>query len=587
MYSTANTTYTHGEKGNMFSRVPRAQWTMELDYCFVHTLAQYTVCNSVDGLVLKNKYVDPAIIRYVESALKTNINLQDLEMDLSVRYPNKKKEHRSLEALQLLVELKNTTPSYSHQQLNHKHINMWTRSIVPFRHLHESGALFKGKTVFHKDCKRFVKVIMEVVSFAVYRGSMVSLGSIFGKKPGQGSKLLEQWLNAMFDIHANNMLQFMMACATRLARTFIETKPIDRRTREDQAILADEQPNGKMILSSLKEYLAKITEYEGLDSMIMPYPSAMGASMDPMDIPPSHASGPPLPPMQSGISSTAMYLPVTSAEAQRTQQVLPPAFSSASNSASGTPEYHEIAASDSSRTFSACSGGQLMPPQSMMMQSQMPDAAMAKPQPPMRSNYHSGRYTQPRVDQHHVALPHIHTPPPPPPSMQGTASPANHIQDQQQLVRRPEWQQRLPPPSALLHKPSRAYHSPVLPPITTGPSGVRRSSYSHGPSGDAHQQHQQRYRPYSYQSASEGSRYQASGVHGYREKYQRPSGYAPNHPYQHQQYLPPVTEAPLRPPMAGNGADRPVPPMSSTQCSSEPQQKQQMAAPMTNNSVFK
>ncbi|KAJ2676486.1 hypothetical protein GGI25_003521 [Coemansia spiralis] len=259
--------------GNSFSRTPRAQWTMELDYCFVHTLAQYTICNETEGLVLKNKYIDSMIIQYVESALKSNTDLHDLEMDLAVRFPNKKKEHRSLDALQLLVELKRSTPSYSYQQLNHKHINMWTRSIVPFRHLFESGSLFKGKTIFHKDSKRFVKVIMEVLSFSIYRGYSAPLTSIFAKKAGQGSKLLEQWLNAMFEIHGINMMGFMYKCAIKLSRTFIEAKPMDRRVQSDSAVMTEERPHAKILLATLKEYLAQITEYESLDSMIDSQPA--------------------------------------------------------------------------------------------------------------------------------------------------------------------------------------------------------------------------------------------------------------------------------------------------------------------------
>ncbi|KAJ2402628.1 hypothetical protein GGI23_000578 [Coemansia sp. RSA 2559] len=518
---------TKGRAGSLFSRVPRAQWTMELDYCFVHTLAQYTECNSIDGLVLRNKYVDPAIIRYVEAALQGGADLRDLAMDLSVRYPNKKKEHRSLEALQLLVELKHTTPSYTHQQLNHKHINMWTRSIVPFRHLHETGALFKGKTIFHKDCKRFVKAIMEVLSFAVYRGAAATLSSIFGKKPGQGSKLLEQWLSAMFDIHTNNMLDFMFGCAVKLARTFVATKPADTHTDDDLAVLNDARPSGKLLLRALKEYLAKIAECESLDSMAMPFPGSMGpgAAMEaaeaaqgaamgfyssrpgmPYPAPPAAlASGAP------GSASRGAYSPVASAS--QVPPAMAPAFSSASNSGRGTPEHHN-------------------PPARSFHSNAVSTSNYAPRLPP--TGAHSMRQAEPApLLQHHGMFPRLHSPPP-----------SSYSHREQRPASPHEWQ-RLPPPSTLC-KPRPCQAGSALPPIADTSSG-RRPSYSRLNEPQHQQPHQrqtqqqsQRYKPYAHHAASDSGRYQSTGggAHVYRE---------PHHPMQ---YQPAHPKLPSRPPMA-------------------------------------
>ncbi|KAJ2399034.1 hypothetical protein GGI23_002891 [Coemansia sp. RSA 2559] len=530
---------TKGRAGSLFSRVPRAQWTMELDYCFVHTLAQYTECNSIDGLVLRNKYVDPAIIRYVEAALQSGADLRDLAMDLSVRYPNKKKEHRSLEALQLLVELKHTTPSYTHQQLNHKHINMWTRSIVPFRHLHETGALFKGKTIFHKDCKRFVKAIMEVLSFAVYRGAAATLSSIFGKKPGQGSKLLEQWLNAMFDIHTNNMLDFMFGCAAKLARTFIATKPAEKHTNDDLAVLNDARPSGKLLLRALKEYLAKITECESLDSMAMPFPGSNSTAMpfpgsNSMAMPFPGSMGPgaameaaeaaqgvamdlysnrpgmpyPAPPagMASGAPGTASrgaYSPVASAS--QAPPAMAPAFSSASNSGRGTPEHHNppIRSFHSNAAATISNYAPRLPPAGA--QSMRP----AEPAP---------------LPQRHGMFPRLHSPPP------------SSYSHREQRPASPHAWQRLPPPSTL-HKPRPCQAGSALPPIAATGSG-RRPSYSRLSEPQLQQPHQrqaqqqsQRYKPYAHHAASDGA-------HVYREPH-RPMQYQPAHP-----------KLPSRPPMA-------------------------------------
>ncbi|KAJ2691949.1 hypothetical protein GGH99_002049 [Coemansia sp. RSA 1285] len=482
-----------------FSRVPRAQWTMELDYHFVRTLAQYTVCNSVDGLILHNKYVDPAIIRYVESALKANVDLRDLELDLSVRYPNKKKEHRSLEALQLLVELKSTTPSYTHQQLNHKHINMWTRSIVPFRHLHEGGTLFKGKTVFHKDCKRFAKALMEVLSYTVYSGPTVgALTSIFGKKAGQGSKLLEQWLNAMFEIHGTNMLDFMVSCALRLARTYVETKLSSARTADDLAILRESAPRTRLLLAALKEYLAKITEYEGLDSMAAPFAgvansrSPSGPAMSVETSPTAYRISPAPATVGSGASSAnsvdPSYSPIPQAfgshpysvhrqSAPSTQPMQAPAPLATKRNvyANAAAAGSSIGISRSSSGSNASGNGKAL----WIEQSRPADSPV---------HHHTTTFQEMQAPPHSSRT-------------MSALQPWHQDEHRRQVGRPVEWQ-RLPPPSALMQRPFPHYSAATLPPMAadargrTALPGLLHRSGAHQPYQRQSLPQLQRYRPY-------------------------------------------------------------------------------------------
>ncbi|KAJ2784706.1 hypothetical protein GGI15_002181 [Coemansia interrupta] len=187
----------------------RAVWTAAADYSFVHTLASHTVCNGATGLLLKHKYVDPSIIEFAEESLNKEEKLEDIAKLLESKFPNKRAEHRSVECLSLLVELRSKTPEFTFHQLNHKHINMWTRTIVPFRHLFDSGLLFKGKSIFHKDCKRFTKCIVDFLAFTVSKAANSGIENAFTRGPNQGNKLLEQWLGIMLSIHKSNMADFL------------------------------------------------------------------------------------------------------------------------------------------------------------------------------------------------------------------------------------------------------------------------------------------------------------------------------------------------------------------------------------------
>ncbi|KAJ1941639.1 hypothetical protein GGF37_003459 [Kickxella alabastrina] len=180
------------------------------------------------------------------------MNLDIVEADLAKRFPNKRKEHRSKDCLSLLLELKANLPEFTFHQLNHKHINMWTRSIVPFRLLYDSGILFKGKSIFHKDCKRFVKCIFTFLNYTRTRGLMEPLTKVFARLPGQGNKLLEQWLCVMFEIHDIKFAWFLYGCACKMAQSFINSKLPRFITEKEIELLNDEKP--KLELLSLPRF---------------------------------------------------------------------------------------------------------------------------------------------------------------------------------------------------------------------------------------------------------------------------------------------------------------------------------------------
>ncbi|KAI7823432.1 hypothetical protein BX661DRAFT_55814 [Kickxella alabastrina] len=225
-------------------------------------LAQYTACNPESGLVLNHKYVDSTIISHAQAVLTQNMNLDIVEADLAKRFPNKRKEHRSKDCLSLLLELKANLPEFTFHQLNHKHINMWTRSIVPFRLLYDSGILFKGKSIFHKDCKRFVKCIFTFLNYTRTRGLMEPLTKVFARLPGQGNKLLEQWLCVMFEIHDINLPGSYTDAHVRW--------PNPSLTANCPGLLLKRKSSSSMmktqvgtIVSVINDYLMHINEFEG------------------------------------------------------------------------------------------------------------------------------------------------------------------------------------------------------------------------------------------------------------------------------------------------------------------------------------
>ncbi|KAJ2894116.1 hypothetical protein IWW38_002672, partial [Coemansia aciculifera] len=240
----------------------RTSWSAEADYSFVKTLAQHTTCDSTNGLQLNHSYVDQVAIQLVEDSLSHNVDIGMIVMECSKRFPNKNESHYSVQSIELLVELNKNCPGFSFQQLNQKHMNMWTRAIVPFRQVFETGMLYKSKPLFHKDCKRFAKIFINFVVFIAQNGISADYCPTLIKSAGQASKLLEQWVIAMFEHHGVNMSKFMFQCGLHLCRAYLRSKQIVYPTASEHAILTSPSPAPSDMLVVLKSYFGYICEYE-------------------------------------------------------------------------------------------------------------------------------------------------------------------------------------------------------------------------------------------------------------------------------------------------------------------------------------
>ncbi|KAJ2779993.1 hypothetical protein H4R18_003693 [Coemansia javaensis] len=306
----------------------RAHWSVEGDCLFVSILAQHTVCNEEEGLIINHKYVDPAIIEDVGRSLARRVPVDDLVQELSIKYPNKREDGRSPESVNLIVELKSRMPAFSYQQLNHKHINMWTRSISPFRLLYQTGALFRGKSVFHKDYKRFVKVIMVFNAHVIINGIRAVDPDVFVRKAGKGSKLLEQWLTAMLKIHKQRMANFLYKCGIKLASSYIASKPVAERTPEEHAFLKATTFYPKAVQAVLKDYMDQIVNMESSDAPDMqmdfaayltPTPAPSSTNSDTVDVTDAYADDP-----TPETDHTAKKQPQESPQPQQSKQSQPP-----------------------------------------------------------------------------------------------------------------------------------------------------------------------------------------------------------------------------------------------------------------------
>ncbi|KAJ2427530.1 hypothetical protein GGF47_001736, partial [Coemansia sp. RSA 2524] len=154
---------------------------------------------------------------------------------------------------------------FNFRQINNKHINMWTRVIVPFRQVFESGTLYKGKSMFHKDCKRFNKVIMEFVASINTTGLEKANYNMYCRA-GKGSKQLEQWLTAMLHIHKQNMVEYLFSCSAKMAFTYICSKGKTSCSQRELEFLNTTSHSPRSILLALKDYMDEIVKYEKLDS---------------------------------------------------------------------------------------------------------------------------------------------------------------------------------------------------------------------------------------------------------------------------------------------------------------------------------
>ncbi|KAJ2760291.1 hypothetical protein IWQ56_005519, partial [Coemansia nantahalensis] len=210
-------------------------------------------------LILNHKYIDPAVVKDIAAGLDNNTHIDDLVKRLAQKYATKKEEHRSYECIGLISRLREKVPQFSWDQLNHKHINMWTRTIVPFRQLFHSGQLFRGKHILHKDCKRFTKAIIDYFVHIIAKGMSHADPNMFVKGADRGSRLLEQWLTAMLVHHGQDMVNFLFVCGTRLATSFIDSKSSQEHTPQDTQFLNTKSPRPEQVLHVLKELMCHIS----------------------------------------------------------------------------------------------------------------------------------------------------------------------------------------------------------------------------------------------------------------------------------------------------------------------------------------
>ncbi|KAJ2807533.1 hypothetical protein H4R21_000438 [Coemansia helicoidea] len=259
-----STMSTHTEAGSQSLRYERqrAHWSAEGDALFVSILAKHSTLDEQEGLITNHRHIDPAIIDDISRALGRNVAVEDLVQEMAIKYPNKKVDGRSYDSIALIIEMKRAMPKFTHLQLNHKHINMWTRTIYPFCTLSRTGELFRGKSVFHKDNKRFIKVLMEFISYVIANGLRGVDPDLFGRKVGRGTKLLEQWLAAMLKTHRQRMANFLYKCGIKLACLYIRSKLAAERSPEENAFLESTSFTPKAVQTVLKEYMEQISNQE-------------------------------------------------------------------------------------------------------------------------------------------------------------------------------------------------------------------------------------------------------------------------------------------------------------------------------------
>ncbi|KAJ2555720.1 hypothetical protein IWW35_000482 [Coemansia sp. RSA 1878] len=265
MEDPSNAVYTTASMFNTSAKGLRAHWAADVDYMFFETLAKHTSYTKQDGMAFNHKYADADIINDVTRDLAAKRPIPNIVQDLAIKFSNKIEQHRSHESIELLIELKKVIPEFNFRQINNKHINMWTRVIVPFRQVFESGTLYKGKSMFHKDCKRFNKVIMEFVASINTTGLEKANYNMYCRA-GKGSKQLEQWLTAMLHIHKQNMVEYLFSCSAKMAFTYICSKGKTSCSQRELEFLNTTSHSPRSILLALKDYMDEIVKYEKLDS---------------------------------------------------------------------------------------------------------------------------------------------------------------------------------------------------------------------------------------------------------------------------------------------------------------------------------
>ncbi|KAJ2218916.1 hypothetical protein IW143_002909 [Coemansia sp. RSA 520] len=264
----------------------RAHWSVDGDYMFLEILAQNSACSAKSGLSIRHHPIDTVIINEVASSLNNNVPVNNIVQELAIKYPNKKAESRSPESVNLLVGFKQILPGFSYQQLNSKHTNMCTRTIQPFYHIFEIGRPFRSKSIFLKDSKRFVKVIMEFNAHVIVHSLQSVDLSLFVRKVGKGSKLLEQWLTAMLVTHKQDMVNFLYICGIKLACSYIKSKLPSAQTFEEQRFLEAKSRPPKLVQMVLKEFMNQIIKQETDEAMValgVPYTASADVMTSQLD----------------------------------------------------------------------------------------------------------------------------------------------------------------------------------------------------------------------------------------------------------------------------------------------------------------
>ncbi|KAJ2716961.1 hypothetical protein H4R19_000313 [Coemansia spiralis] len=248
----------------------RAHWSAEDDYQFVFILAKYTVCNERQGLVINHKFIDTAIVDDVAAGLENKTPVDKLVGELAQKYATKKEANRSFDCINLMKEMREKLPRYNCEQLNYKHVNMRTRSIVPFRQLFDSGQLYRGKQMSHKDSRRFTKAIIDFFVHIIAHGMEQADPKMFIKSEDNGGKLLEQWLTAMLTHHSQDMVKFLFACGVKLAISFIDSKRVERRAPLDDYFIKATSHSPEQVLRVLKEMMAHIVRSDTYSDYTVP-----------------------------------------------------------------------------------------------------------------------------------------------------------------------------------------------------------------------------------------------------------------------------------------------------------------------------
>ncbi|KAJ2827695.1 hypothetical protein IWW50_001760, partial [Coemansia erecta] len=207
---------------NMFdtsSKGMNAHWSEKVDYAFATILAENTACSD-QGLTFQCRFVDCKYIKEVSDGLLQELSPNVIAESIAAKHSTKLDQKILLDSIEFLALIKRSIPNLSYGQINHRHTNMWTRIIVPFRQVFASGAFYKSKSMFHRDCKRSAKLLVQFMRNIIATGIESADLDMFNK-PGKTIKLMDLWLTAMLRMHKQKMLMFLESCSKKLAFTYL------------------------------------------------------------------------------------------------------------------------------------------------------------------------------------------------------------------------------------------------------------------------------------------------------------------------------------------------------------------------------